>query len=106
MVEQEISEQDIAQGKRTVPSLSAVLHSIVERVLPAGHERDLAHASVRRDFNEPNPDPPVVSPTARGVAPVQVETIDYDKLAAAIARQNDSRGQQATVVPQPPGQPS
>ena len=103
MAEPEITEQEIAQGKRTVPSFSAVLHSIVERVLPAGHERDLAHASVRTEYNEPNPEAPVLS-SGGGVQQVAVEPIDYDKLAAAIARQNASVGQQQTVVPQPPGQ--
>jgi hypothetical protein len=103
MAEQEITEQEIAQGKRTVPSISSVFHSIIDRVLPAGHLQDLAHASVRTEYNEPNPEPPVVS--LSGSAPVAAfEPIDYDKLAAAIARQNASVGQQQTVVPQPPGQ--
>lgn len=102
MPEQEISEQEIAQGKRTVPPFSAVMHQIVDRVLPAGHLQELAHASVRTEYNEPNPEAPVVSPTSGAVAPV--EPINYDLLAAAILRQNESRGQQETVVPQPPGQ--
>jgi hypothetical protein len=86
MSDQELTPEDVAAGKHGVPTFAETIHSLIDRVLPQHTwEGQLAHESVRREFNEPEPEPvaPVVTPTpGTSAAP-----FDYDALAAAMIRQ-------------------
>jgi hypothetical protein len=93
--DQQLTDDEIAAGKYGVPSFTDTLHKIIDRVLPQHTwEGRLAHESVRREFNEPEPEPvlTVVPP-----APAAGAAFDYDALAAAMLRQQAA--QQNVVNP-------
>jgi hypothetical protein len=96
MSDQELTAEQIAAGEHGVPTFAETMHALINRVLPQHTwEGQLAHESVRREFNEPEPEVPALSvvptPNAPGAA------FDYDALAAAMVRQ-----QAAQTAPAPP----
>jgi hypothetical protein len=96
---QELTAEDIAAGKHGVPTFAETIHKLIDRVLPQHTwEGQQAHESVRREFDEPEPEVPaltvVPTPSAPGAA------FDYDALAAAMVRQQAAQAA-AAAPPEP-----
>lgn len=91
---QTLTDEEIAQGKHGVPTFAETIHTLIDRTLPQHTwEGQLAHESVRKEFNEPEPEVPALSVVPS--APAAGAPFDYDALAAAMLRQQNAQASPA-----------
>ena len=79
MTDQELTPEEVAAGKHGVPTFAETLHKLIDRVLPQHTwEGQLAHESVRKEFNEEEPEPVIAAAVPTEGQPA-ASSVDYDK---------------------------